>query len=161
MMRTFSSAVSTPHPRPDLGVLVGEDDVADPPQGSIEVGHDLLAADDEEHATRARGIRAELVPDGRRGDESSVVGDGGDAAEDEVRRGHELADLASLRRPVHREHARPDGVVTPGFDELAEEADLLERLRLAGVDLRALRDQAEDDRARLLARVDDDRLDVV
>jgi hypothetical protein len=29
------------------------------------------------------------------------------------------------------------------------------------VDLRALQDQAEDDRARLLARVDDDRLDVV
>jgi hypothetical protein len=97
----------------------------------------------------------------RRPDERPVLGDRGDAAEHDVGRGDKLADLAPLRLAVHLEDARPDRVVPPRFDQLAEEPDVLERFRFARMDLGALRDQAEDDRPRLLAGVNDDRFDVV
>ena len=48
----------------------------------------------------------------------------------------ELADLATLRRAVHGEQPRPEGVVAAGLRDLRVQADVLERLRLARVDLR-------------------------
>src|SRR3954452_13276292 len=92
-------------------VLVWEDRLVDPAERLVEVGHDLLAADHEYDLAGTRGIRAELAAGGRSGDERAIDRHRGDAAELDVGCTDELADLATLRLPVHREHSRPDGVV--------------------------------------------------
>src|ERR1035437_2443992 len=148
-------------PLADLGVLPREDDFVDAAQGGLQVGHDLLAAHDQDHSARARDVRPELAARGRRGDEHASFGYGRNASEHEVRRGDQLTDLPALSLAIHREEARPKRVVTPRLHDLLIEADVLERLQLAGVDFRALWNHAQHNLARLLAGVDDDRLDFV
>src|ERR1035437_790011 len=41
-------------PLADLGVLPREDDFVDAAQGGLQVGHDLLAAHDQDHSASAR-----------------------------------------------------------------------------------------------------------
>ncbi len=94
-------------------------------------------------------------------DDGPAFRGGRDAADHEVPRGHELADLAALGGPIHLGHPRPERIVAARLGELRIEADLLERPRLARVDLGAFGDQPEDEVARLGPGGNDHGLDVV
>ena len=144
-----------------LGILHREDHVVDPAHGRSQVGHDLLAADHQDDPGGADRIRAELAAGPGSGDECAILGHRGNTADHERRRGRQPADLVALGGPVQLEHPGPDGVIAAGFVELAVQARVLEGLRLARVDLGAVRDHGQDQVAGLLAGVDHDRFNLV
>src|ERR1035437_7273061 len=90
-------------PLTDPGVLPRKDDLVYASQSGLEIGHDLLAAHHEDHASGARHVWAQLASGGRGGDEDSSVGEGRHASEHEVRGGDQLANLATLCLAIHRE----------------------------------------------------------
>src|SRR5664280_2660718 len=133
-----------PQLRAEVGVLVGQHEFASPAQPFVEIPHDLLAADNEDHASGSRGVGPNLVTRVRDDDERPVVRDRLHAAQHHVWRGDELADLAPLGGAVHRHVAWPQGVVAAGGEQIGREPDLLERPRRAPVDFGAVRDHRED-----------------
>src|SRR5436305_9307388 len=82
-------------------VFQGKAVLVDAPQPGCKVGHDLLAADHQDHMTCSRRERPELAPAGRRDEEGTVLGDGVDASHDEVWGSSQLAHLAPLHLTVH------------------------------------------------------------
>src|SRR5664280_1543046 len=50
-----------PELRAEVGILVGQHVFASPPQPFVEITHDLLAADNEDHASGSRGVGPNLA----------------------------------------------------------------------------------------------------
>ena len=149
------------HLGPQALVLVWHDRLADTAERRVEVGHDLLAPDDEDHAPGTHRIRADLAAGVRGRDQGAVSGHGLDAAEHHVRRRADLPDLAALGLAIHRHLARPDRVEAGCVQEDLCQPEVVECLRLRPVDLRPLRDKTEDALSRLRPCVNHDRLDVI
>src|SRR3979411_387240 len=131
------------------------------PQALVDISHDLLAADHEDDPPGAAGVWPDLAGGVGHDDERTVVGDRLDAAEHVVGGTHELADLASPGRPIHRQVPRTEGVKTDLGEKLLRETDLLEGPRGAPVDFGAPGKHREYPIPCLRALLDDDRLDVV
>src|SRR5579859_5893215 len=141
-------------------VLVWHDVLADASERGVQVTHDLLAADHQDELPGRRRVGTHLAA-GRRGlHQLAGFGHGVDASELDVRRGDELADLPRLRGAIHLEVLLAEEVMAVGLHELFEHSDVLERLRLRGVNLRALGKALHDRRPGRRGVLDDDRLEV-
>ncbi len=148
------------HDLADLAILPRQDVVADAPERRLQVGHDLLTAHHQNHLAGRAGVRAKLTRRGGRCHQDAILYDRVDAPQHEVGASDELADLVRLGLAIHLEEARPQGVIAARIMNGVEDPGVLEGLRLAGVDLRSLRQSLQHYLARLVAVVDDHHLDI-
>src|SRR3989442_11362368 len=95
------------------GILEREDVLVDAAETLLEVGHDLLRPDDEDQSPRTGGVGAELAATGRGREQRSILGDGMHAAEHDVWRCSEAADLVGLCLAIHAPDSRPDALAPP------------------------------------------------
>ena len=113
---------------------------------SLEVGHDLLRPNHEEWTFPAPDdVGAELAATHGGGDQRPGLGDRVDAAEHDLGRGAEAADLVGLRRTVHAEDPWSERLVPTGPLDLIGDTRHVERLRRAVMHLRSIPDEAQDD----------------
>src|SRR2546425_4153684 len=148
------------HDLADLGIFPRQDVVADAPERRLQVWYDLLTAHHQDHLAGRAGIGAKLTGRGGRCHQDAILCDRVDAPQHEVGAGDELADLARLGLAIHLEDARPQGVIAARLMNGVEDPGVLEGLRLAGVDLRSLRQSLQHYLACLVAVVDDHHLDI-
>src|SRR6266487_2407677 len=148
------------HDLADLSILPRQDVVADAPECGLQVGHDLLTAHHQNHLAGRASVGAELTLRGGGYHQNAILRDRVDAPQHEVGAGDELADLARLGLAIHLEDARPQGVIAARILNGVEDPGVLEGLRLAGVDLRSLRQSLQHYLACLVSVVDDHHLNI-
>src|SRR5260370_41349772 len=83
------------------GILEQEGVVVDPTEAFLQVGHDLLRPYDQDDPPRAADVRTELAATHRGRDQRSGLGDRMDAAEHQVGRRAQAADLVGLSLAGH------------------------------------------------------------
>src|ERR1700680_3153203 len=86
------NAVGLPGPQ----VLKRKAVLVDASQSGVEIGDDLLTADNEDDVPRSGDDWTELAPAGRRDEKRALLRYGVDAADDPIRRGGELTHLTAL-----------------------------------------------------------------
>src|SRR5215510_9828283 len=130
-------------------VLERERVLLDPAEGGVEVFHELLRTDDEDHVARAERDRAELATGVGGEHDPAVLSHRRGAVDPPFGRGAHLAAEcpALFSRVVELADLRPDGIVVPGLLHRSGDTGLLEGLRGALADPSALRDLVEDDPA--------------
>src|SRR5207249_11157147 len=111
----------------------------------LEVGHDLLRPNDEDQSPRTGDVWAELAATGRGREQRSILGDGMHAAEHDVGRCSEAADLVGLCLAIHAPDSRPERLVPTGYLDLLGDARHLERLRGAVMHLGSFGDETQHD----------------
>ncbi len=85
--------------------------LVDAPERGFEIGHNLLAAEDQDQLARTGGVGGELAPGGRDRDQHAVFGDGINAAQHEVGPGDQLAHFAGLGLAIHLQEAGTQPIV--------------------------------------------------
>jgi DNA-binding MarR family transcriptional regulator len=131
------------------GVLEREGVLLDPAETLIEVRHDLLRADHEDHLPGPADVWTELAATHGGRDQRSGLGHRVDAAKHDVRGRREASDLVGLGRSIHAPDLRPKGVVPAGLLDLVGDPGSLECLRCAVVDLGPVRDDRQHDPLRV------------
>src|SRR5205823_9963724 len=106
---------------------------------------DLLRPHNEDQSPRTGHVGAELAATERRRKQRSTLGDRMHAAEHDVGRGGEAADLVGLRRAIHGPDSWPERLVATGFLDLFGDARPLERLRAAVMHLGSIWDETQHD----------------
>ena len=134
--------------------------LADPAERRVEVRDDLLAPDDEDQLACAGRDRPDLAAAGRSDHDLTILGHGVRAVDHHVRGRAEPADLVALRSLVQLHGPLAHEVKPVAFHELLEKPGILERLGLAGVDLRPLRDPLQHLGLRFRAVLHDHDLEV-
>src|SRR5712691_282447 len=124
-------------------ILEREDVLVDAAETLLEVGHDLLRPHDEDQSPRTGDVGAELAATGRGREQRSTLGDRMHAAEHDVGRRGEAADLVGLCLAIHTPDSRPERLVAPGFLDLLGDPRLLERLRGAVMHLGSVGDETQ------------------
>src|SRR5713101_6900133 len=148
------------HDLADLDIFPRQDVVADAPERRLQVWYDLLTAHHQDHLAGRAGDGAKLTGRGGRSHQNAILRNRVDTPQHEVGAGDELADLARLGLAIHLEDARPQGVIAARIMNGVEDPGILEGLRLAGVDLRSLRQSLQHHLAGLVAVIDDHHLDI-
>src|SRR6476469_4042094 len=127
---------------------------ADAAEGGVEVRHDLLPADDPERLLGAGRVQPELAAGGRGDDHDPVLGDGVDAADDDLRGGpHGDLPADVLRVDVREPAAHGDELLA--VVDVSEQARVPQRLAGAGEDRLVAREQVADEHAGVGDSVDD------
>src|SRR5206468_10353224 len=100
------------------GILEREHVLVDAAETLLEVGHDLLRPHDEDQPPRTGHVGAELAATERGREQRSTLSNRMHAAEHDIGRGGEAADLVGLRLAIHVPDSRPERLVAPGFLDL-------------------------------------------
>src|SRR5438876_2575865 len=127
------------------GILEREHVLVDAAETLLEVGHDLLRPHGEDQPPRTGHVGAELAATERGREQRSTLSNRMHAAEHDIGRGGEAADLVGLRLAIHVPDSRPERLVAAGFLDLLGEARLLERLRAAVMHLGSIGDETQHD----------------
>src|SRR5207247_3102445 len=127
------------------GILEREDVLVDAAETLLEVGHDLLRPHDEDESLRTGAVGAERAATKRGREQRSTLGDRMHAAEHDVGRGGEAADLVGLCLAIHAPDSWPERLVATGVLNLFGDARLLERLRATVVNLGSVGDKTQHD----------------
>ena len=106
------------------------------PKRRFQVGDDLLTADDENYLASRIGVRTKLTGCRRRGDQNTVLGDGIEAAQHEIRGGDDPANLVRLGLAIHLEVVMAQGIVLVRIEDRLQDTGVLKGFRFAGMNLR-------------------------
>src|SRR5437016_4910754 len=131
------------------------------PQPRLEVGNDLLAADDEDHVRSTRDQWTELAAAGGGDEKRPPVGYRVDTADNVFGRGSEHSHLAALHFPVHLVKTEADGLVASRAFDVFGYADGLQGSRSVVEHLSPIGEQLADPEPRLLTGIDNEGSDAV
>src|SRR5262249_23023182 len=130
------NAVGLPSPQ----VLKRKAVLVDAPKPCVEIGHNLLTADNEYDVPRSGRDWTELASAGRRDQQSSFLRDSVHAADDPVGRGGELTHLPALHFAIHLVETWAQRLIQPGPLDVFGDANDLERAGGVVIDLSAHRE---------------------
>src|SRR6266849_282290 len=116
----------------------------DAEQTLLEVGHNLLRADDENDSSGAADIRSQLAAAHGSREQRPGLGDRVDAPEHDIRRRAQAADLVGLGLAIHAPDPRAECTVATGLFDLVSDAQHVERLRGALVYGGGVGDEGQD-----------------